>query len=284
MQIVTDSSVMLSTAEGRERGLVVLPLSVSVSGKTWLEYDEISPEDFMNLVRQGDVPTSSSPPAGLTINAYDTDEEVIHITMADGLSGSYEVACGLQPQAKHPERVHILNSRTLCVPHRVLVYHARNLAKEGHKPHDILDKLKGMVDSAHSYLIPEDFDFLRRGGRLTPLAAKVVTMIKAVPVMEQTPDGKRLERFTITRAFEKAIHAIIEDLKKRKINDNFYIGISHADNTPHATKAGDMIAKAFPRCRQGIFGLSPAFITQGGPGCVAIQAIDIRSCPGIELS
>ena len=131
MRIVADSSMMFSVEEGARRGMTVLPLTVSIDGTTWLEYEDISSEEFLALVRAGALPQSASPPPALTLAAYDTDEEVVHLAMADGLSGAYEMACGLRAQARHPERVHVLNTRTLCVPHRALACYAVQLAGQG---------------------------------------------------------------------------------------------------------------------------------------------------------
>lgn len=275
MKIVTDSSVMFSIEEGVRHGITVLPLTVSIGDESWLEYEEISAQDFLKRVRAGGVPKSSSPPPSLILEAYDTDEEILHIAMADGLSGAYEVARGLKDQARHPQHVHVLNSKTLCVPHRMLALYAVQLRDQNFKMNEILEKLRDKMESAYSYLIPEDFDFLRRGGRLTPLAAKAATLLKAVPVMFQTEDGTRLEKLTITRAFGKSIDAILHDLEKRGIDETSFIGISHADNVEQAHIALSKIVDRFPQCKNGIFDLGPAFITQGGPSCIAIQVINL---------
>ncbi|MEG0323119.1 MAG: DegV family protein, partial [Raoultibacter sp.] len=121
----------------------------------------------------------------------------------------------------------------------------------------------------------------RRGGRLTPLAAKFAHLLKAVPVMIQTEDGTRLERFAVSRRFNKALVAIAEDLATQNLTEAHYIGVSHADNLAQAQLTHDFLHEAFPQCRMGIFELGPAFITQGGPGCIAIQAIDMKACPDL---
>ena len=212
MKIVTDSSVMFSMEEGARRGMAVLPLVVTIDGQSWLEYEDVSAEEFLAKVRAGALPQSASPPPALTLKAYDTDEEVIHLAMADGLSGAYEVACGLVKQARRPDRVHVVNTRTLCVPHRVLACTAVRLAEQGTDARAILETLHAQIATAHSYLIPEDFDYLRRGGRLTPLAATFAHLVKAFPVMKQTDDGTRLEKMKVARSFAKAVNAIADDL------------------------------------------------------------------------
>ncbi|WP_139652054.1 DegV family protein [Raoultibacter phocaeensis] len=283
MKIVADSSVMFDIEQGRARGIEILPLAVSIGGETWAEYEQISAAEFLARVREGALPQSSSPSPSATLSAYDTEEEIVHLAMADGLSGAYEVAHGLVKQAKHPKRVQVVNSKTLCVPHRALALSAVELAKQCKSAKEVVECLMPMIESAHSYLIPEDFDYLRRGGRLTPLAAKFAHLLKVVPVMMQTDDGTRLERLTVARSFRKAMDAIAADLTKREITDAYYLGISHADNLEQAQMAQRILLEAFPGCKSGIFELGPAFITQGGPECIAVQVIDLSSSPEISL-
>lgn len=284
MRIVADSSVMFSVEEGARRGMAVLPLTVSIDGATWLEYEDISSEEFLALVRAGALPQSASPPPALTLAAYDTDEEVVHLAMADGLSGAYEMACGLREQARHPERVHVLNTRTLCVPHRALACYAVKLAAQALAAAEVVGQLEAMMGTARSCLIPEDFDYLRRGGRLTPLAAKFAHLVKAFPVMEQTDDGRRLGKLAIARSFKKAIAAVAADFEGRGVGEGYYVGVSHADNPCQAAEALAYLEELFPGCRFGLFELGPAFITQGGPSCIAIQAVDLAACPDLDLS
>ncbi|WP_418256189.1 DegV family protein [Gordonibacter urolithinfaciens] len=284
MRIVADSSVMFSVEEGARRGMAVLPLTVSIDGTTWLEYEDISSEEFLALVRAGALPQSASPPPALTLAAYDTDEEVVHLAMADGLSGAYEMACGLREQARHPERVHVLNTRTLCVPHRALACYAVKLAAQALAAAEVVGRLEAMMGTARSCLIPEDFDYLRRGGRLTPLAAKFAHLVKAFPVMEQTDDGRRLGKLAIARSFKKAIAAVAADFEGRGVGEGYYVGVSHADNPCQAAEALAYLEELFPGCRFGLFELGPAFITQGGPSCIAIQAVDLAACPDLDLS
>ncbi|MDY3981670.1 DegV family protein [Paraeggerthella hongkongensis] len=283
MRIVADSSVMYSIEQGAARGMKILPLAVTIDNETWLEYEEITTEDFLARVRAGAMPQSSCPPPHLTLEAYDTEEEVLHITMADGLSGAYGVAHGLAKQAPHPERVHVVNSATLCAPHRALALAAVELAKRCEHAADVIERLRPMIASAHSFLLPEDFEYLRRGGRLTPLAAKFAHLVKAAPVMCQTDDGTRLERLAIARSFKKGVEAVVAELEKRGVGEGHFISVSHADNPEGAGWAMDRLKAAFSGCRFGIYDLGPAFITQGGPACIAIQSIDLKAFPDLAM-
>ena len=81
MKIVTDSSVMFSVEEGARRGMAVLPLVVTIDGQSWLEYEDVSAEEFLAKVRAGALPQSASPPPALTLKAYDTDEDTPLLTL-----------------------------------------------------------------------------------------------------------------------------------------------------------------------------------------------------------
>ena len=130
-----------------------------------------------------------------------------------------------------------------------------------------------LSENHKSFLIPSDFDFLSRGGRLTPLAAKIAGLIKIVPVMTQTPDGKRLESAGVKRTMKKAVEEAISQFKEMGVDDRYLITISHAGVEEGAEKVRKQVQEAFPQTETEVVYLSCAFITQGGPGCIAIQAI-----------
>ena len=128
-----------------------------------------------------------------------------------------------------------------------------------------------------SFLIPQDFDYLRRGGRLTPAAAKVGSLLRLVPLMTQTADDRQLEKAGLCRSFAKAVEKCIETFHKLGVGEKHMIMISHAMNLTEANQAKEMLAKEFPYSRIDVVDLTPAFTTQGGPRCVAIQSmIDIE--------
>jgi hypothetical protein len=85
-----------------------------------------------------------------------------------------------------------------------------------------------MMDSAKSYLMPADFDYLRRGGRLSPLVSYVGKAIKLVPVLTQTEDGKQLTISGVRRSFKQAIQSVASSLAERGVDESWNIYITHA--------------------------------------------------------
>lgn len=277
IRIVSDSSTLYTKAEAEAIGIDIAMLTVTVNGKTYREQEEIKTEEFIDIIHQGNIPSSSQPALGEVLDMYNRypQDEMLNITIADGLSGTYETACSAAAMAASPQRITVFNSRTLCYPQRVLVQRALDLARKGLDVHAIIAELEKLLHTAKSYLIPRDFDYLRRGGRLSPLMANLGKLIKLAPVMTPTEDGRQLTRLSLQRSFKRAVQSIIEDLKRLGVDTGYHIAISHAVAEDLLMTASEIIGKAFPGIKILTFTLTPSFTVQGGPGCVAIQAIKV---------
>ena len=275
VHIVSDTSTLYSSAQAAQAGFAVSPLSVTIDGKTYREFDEISSQQFVSIIRQGHMPTSSQPAIGAVSDLYANypGEEVLNISMATGLSGTYDSAVAAAQLTEGPTRIEVVNSRTLCGPHRYLVEKAVQWAKEGLDMQTLLQRLQEKIDTAKSYLVPADYDYLRRGGRLSPLVSYVGQAANLTPVMTQTEDGCRLTIAGIRRGFSHAFKYIAKALEKQGIGSGWKVYITHADAPDSANLAHKILTEVMPDADYEILPLSPAFITQGGPGCVAVQYI-----------
>ena len=277
VRIVSDTSTLYSSAQAREAGFAVSPLSVTIAGNTYREFDEISSEKFVDIINQGNMPTSSQPAIGAVTDLYEefAGEEILNIAMAHGLSGTFQSAQAAAQLCDHADSITVINTRTLCGPHRYMVEKAVEMANAGASLEEITAWLEKRMDSAKSYLMPADFDYLRRGGRLSPLVSHVGKMAGLVPVMTQTDDGCRLTVANIRRGFNHAIKYVAEQLKKRGVDGNWRVYITHAAAPDKAQQALKILQDAVPEAIFEIMPLSPAFITQGGPACVAVQYVEI---------
>lgn len=120
VRIVSDTSTLYSTQQAKDAGFAVSPLSVTIAGKTYREFDEISSEEFVSIIRQGHMPTSSQPAIGEVAALYEqfAGDEILNIAMANGLSGTYQSAQAAADLCEGDVNVTVVNSRTLCGPHR----------------------------------------------------------------------------------------------------------------------------------------------------------------------
>lgn len=275
VRIVSDTSTLYSTTQALEAGFDVAPLSVTIAGKTYREFDEISADQFVDIIRQGNMPTSSQPALGLVTETYEKypEEEIVHIAMADGLSGTYNGARAAADLVENSDRITVINCATLCGPHRYMVEKAVEWAKAGQSRAQIVEKIEEMIKQQKSYLMPDDFGYLRRGGRLSPLVAFVGQAGGLAPIMTQTDDGKQLVIAGIRRGFANAIKQVAKNLQSAGVGAGWRVYITHGSALEKAQKALEIIKEVIPDAVFEIHPLSPAFITQGGPSCVAVQYI-----------
>jgi len=155
-----------------------------------------------------------------------------------------------------------------------MVEQAQKLKEQGKSRQEILAWLEQAAQKTESFLIPQDFSFLKRGGRLTPVAAAFGSVLKLKPVMRLTDDGTRLDKFMVKRTMTAAVNGVMEHMKKKGIGKKHILYISHAAALEDARNIRAMFEKAFEGLEVHILDLSPVFVAQGGPRCVALQYIE----------
>ena len=248
VRIFSDTSTMYSSAQAQAAGFSVSPLSVTIAGNSYREYDEISSDDFVALINQGHMPTSSQPAVGEVLALYEkhAQDELLNISMADGLSGTYSSAVAAAEMCDANQKITVINSRTLCGPHRYLVEKAVELADQEKPLAEIVAHIEALMDTSKSFLIPADFGYLRRGGRLSPLVSYVGQAAKLAPVLTQTEDGRQLTIAAVRRGFAQAIQHVGKTLLNAGIGENWRIYISHASAPQLAAQAHEILLKLFP--------------------------------------
>ena len=119
--------------------------------------------------------------------------------------------------------------------------------------------------------------YLRRGGRLSAAVAFIGKTIKLSPVMTLTEDCRRLTASAVKRSFKQALAHVADELAKREMGDGtgWRIYVVHGEAPEKAEEAKGILAACYPKAEYVLSTLTPAFITQGGPGCVAVQSIKL---------
>ena len=274
VQIITDTSTLFTIEEGKQKNIHVIPLCVTLGSEQYRDLC-FDTNVIYQKIQEGITPSTSQPPLGDILDAYEAypEDEIINICMADGLSGTYQTALMAREQSANPERIHVINSKTLCGPHQYIVEKAIRLRDEGYNASEIVEKLQESIENEHSFLIPQDFSFLKRGGRLKPTAAHIGGLLKLKPIMESVDNGSRLDKFNVSRTLSKAIEHIIHAFQNDGVDENSIIYVSHADALEDSKFFIERLKKAFPQTEITLLELSPVFISQGGPHCIAVQYI-----------
>ena len=275
IRIIADSSSQYSIEEGKKRGVLIAPLSVTINESTYKEFEDINTKEFIDIINEGHIPTSSQPSIGEVLELYTKyeDDEIINIAIADGLSGTYNSAVMAKEMDKNSDRIDVINSKTLCGPHQYLVDLAVVLNNLGKNRKEIVEELENTLQETKSFLIPNDFNYLARGGRVSSLVGKIGSVIKIVPVMTLAEDKKSLVKFTTKRTFKKAVQEIVNLMIEDKVDSNWKVYISHACKEELAEEAKSIILNNIEDADIDVNLLGPVFTTQGGPGCIAIQYI-----------
>ena len=279
IKIVADSSTLYTRTEAEKIGLHSVPLNVTIDNKSYQDLEDITSDELIQMINEHKIPRTSQPSLGEKIDIYNEllseGNEVIDITMASGLSGTYHTALMAKDQCIDSNRVHVIDSMTLCGPHRYLVDTALEMVKNGSTVQEILAMIEKARQTDISFLLPVDFDFLVRGGRIRGVAAKIGGMLKIIPVLIKGEEGNGLDKFSISRTLKKAVDSVVTELKERNVDSTYHIYVTHAKNDELANRFVEKIKEKIENANITVYPLSPSFITQGGPGCVAIQAIKI---------
>jgi DegV family protein with EDD domain len=270
MKIITDTGSLMSQAQALELDIELLPLQVAILGKNYRDYFELKSADFVEMVKKA-IPNSSQPAIGDVMEVYERTKNALHITMTKGLSATYDSALGIL-NSMHTEGITLFNSKTLAGTQKYLVELAASLSKDK-SVEEIVERMNKCLSSCQSFLMPTDFDYLKRGGRITTLAATLGGFLKLKPIVMHVEGSERLEKFGSGRTWTNAIDQIIDRMIENGVSYTHKIYISHAFNLEVAELAFKRIKERIQNIEVDILELSPVMITQGGPGCVAIQYI-----------
>ena len=280
IKIITDSASQLTRKQANDIGVEVSSLIVNINQKSYKDYEEINDVQLLQMIHDGGIPSSSQPSIGEKTDLYNQclkqGYEIIDITLADGLSGTYQSALIAKDSCDDPLKVTVFNSRTLCVPQYVLVHKASQMAKNNASKEEILAMLEASCANTFNFMIPIDFDFLLRGGRTSNASAFLGGLLKLIPIVKGNDTCTHLEKFAVCRTYKKAFNQIFDDFDKNGFNEDYTICLAHAMNEELLEKLLATAKKRYPNNKVISLPLAPSLITQGGPGCIAIQAICIK--------
>ena len=274
MKIIADTASLLSPEYGEQHDLTIIPVCVSIGGETFKDYSDITTAELIEKIGAGGVPTSSQPAVGDVLDVMEScDDEMVFLTVGDGLSGAYQTTMGARNLAENNERIHVVNTKTLAGAMYNLVKKAEQLKEMGLQAEALVEKLKESIESSVSFVIPADFEFLQRSGRLTAITARVGGALKLLPILTQTEDKTCIKPITVKRTWSSAVDVIINRLQKMGVDSDYIISVCHGGVVSRAQAALEQIKATFADVETQLFELSPALLTHGGPGCVVVQAI-----------
>ena len=213
--IMTDSNCGIMPDEGRALGIHVLPMPVIIDGQTFYEGINISTEEFYQRQTAGaDISTSQPSPGDVTAmwdELLSTFEEIIFIPMSSGLSNTCQTALMLAGEEQYAGRVFVVDNHRISVTQAQSVLDARTLAAQGKSAAEIKVILEKESLDSSIYIAVDTLDYLKKGGRITPAAAAVGTVLKLKPVL--TIQGGKLDSFAKKRGMKSAFKTMVEAVR-----------------------------------------------------------------------
>jgi DegV family protein with EDD domain len=271
MRIISDTTCHLSIQEADALGVRLVPNQVIIGETTYKDYLDIDSKQFIELIKTRH-PQTSQPSAGDIMVAYEEKStETLHITTGKGLSSAFDTACGVI-KSMDIDYVTVFDSQSVAGVNRYLTQLAARL-KDKVDLNTLVNRLNACLKETQSYVMPVNFEFLKRSGRLTPAAAILGSFLNLKPIMAQSADRQRIERFGVGRTWHAAIKAVVDDLVKRGVNAKHRIYVAHAFNMESVNMAIEQIKEKIHDADVETLLLAPAMITHGGPGSLVIQYI-----------
>lgn len=217
--IVTDSNSGITQEEGRRLGVSVLPMPFYINDVMYLEGITLTQEEFYEKLKNDEAISTSQPnPAevcGLWDNLLKEYDEVVHIPMSSGLSASCETAMALARD--YDGRVQVVDNQRISVTQRQSVLDALVLREAGRTAAEIKEKLEEEKMESSIYITLETLKYLKKGGRITPAAAAIGTVLNLKPVLQI--QGEKLDAYAKVRGKKQAkkvmLKAIREDWEGR---------------------------------------------------------------------
>ena len=276
--IVTDSNSGITQAEGKKIGIYVLPMPFMIDEVTYYEDIDLTEEQFYEKLKSGaNIATSQPSPDSVTslwdklLQEYD---EIVHIPMSSGLSGSCQSAMAFA--ADYDGRVQVVNNQRISVTQRQSALDALQLAAADKDAAQIKEFLENDKFNSSIYIMLDTLYYLKKGGRITPAAAAIGTMLRLKPVL--TIQGEKLDAFAKARTTSQGKTMMINAIKK-DINERFggmtedkhiWLQIAYTHDRAAAEQFRTEVEAEFPGYDIHIDPLSLSVACHIGPGALAL--------------
>ncbi len=278
VKILTDSNSGITQPQAKELGVEVIPMPFFINDELFLEDITLTQEEFYErLAQDADISTSQPSPADM-LDCWDTIlkdyDEIVYIPMSSGLSGTCATASALAED--YEGKVQVVNNQRISVTMRQSVLDAKAYADRGLTAAVIKEKLEAVKFESSIYITLETLKYLKKGGRITPAAAAIGTLLKLNPVLQI--QGEKLDAYAKCRGKQSAKKTMLDAMKKdldTRFHDAYVQGRVHLEaaytgNLEEAKQWAEEIQEAFPTLDFRMDPLSLSISCHIGQGALAI--------------
>lgn len=275
--VMTDSNSGITQSQAKELGVVVLPMPFYIDEKMYYEDIDLTQEQFYEKLKEDCEIKTSMPLVGELTAKWDEllkeYDEIVYIPMSSGLSSSCETAYMLSQD--YDGKVQVVNNQRISVTQRQSVMDAMELAEKGKSAAEIKDILEEMKFESSIYIMVDTLYYLKKGGRVTPAAAALGTLLKLKPVLQI--QGEKLDAFAKARTSKQGKNIMIESMKRdfaERFHDpegkNMHLEMAYTYDKEAAEEFKAEVQEAFPGMEIVMDPLSLSVSCHIGPGALAI--------------
>lgn len=275
--VVSDSNSGITQVEAKQLGVTILPMPFFVGDKTLYENVDLTQEEFYQMLSESVDISTSMPLVGNVTDTWDAllkeYDEIVHIPMSSGLSGSCETAMMLAQD--YEGKVQVVNNQRISVTQRQSVLDALALAEQGRDAAEIKEILEREKFESSIYIMVDTLYYLKKGGRITPAAATLGTLLKLKPVLQI--QGEKLDAFAKARTVKQAKNIMIEAMKSDFENrfhdpagEHMYLEMAYTHDLEAAEVFKKEVEAVFPGMEICMRPLSLSVSCHIGPGALAV--------------
>lgn len=280
--IVTDSNSGITQAEAKKWGIYVVPMPFYINEELFYEDITLTQEEFYTKLAEDAEISTSMPSPGDVVDLWEEllkeYDEIVHIPMSSSLSSSCETAAMLAQD--FDGKVHVIDNQRISVIQKRAVEDAMEMAKKGMSASEIEEVLVREKLESSIYITVDTLKYLKKGGRITPAAAAIGTVLNLKPVLQI--QGGKLDAFSKARGWKSAkktmLDAMEKDLKERFDGKKMKIDIAYTCSDEEVKKWTEEVEARFPGYDMYVDRLSLSVSCHIGPGAMAIactKAADI---------
>ena len=273
----TDSNSGITQDQAKQLGVHVLPMPFIIDGQMYYEGVDLTHEEFFRRMEEGADITTSQPSPGEVTDFWDKLLEeydaVVYIPMSSGLSGSCQTAMLLAED--YEGKVYVVNNQRISVTQMQSVLDARDLIKKGYAAAQIRNILEETKFDSSIYVTVTTLKYLKKGGRITPAAAMLGTLLQIKPVL--TIQGEKLDAFSKARTLKQGKTIMMTALKKdleTRFHDpearHTWLEIAYTCSDEMAQEFKETVAEIYPDANICIAPLSLSIACHIGSGCLAV--------------
>lgn len=277
--IVTDSNSGITQEMGKSMGIYVIPMPFFIDGELFLEDITLTQEEFYKRLGDNSDISTSQPSPGEVMECWDEllkeYDEIVHIPMSSGLSSTCHAAQSLSQE--YEGKVCVVDNQRISVTQKQSVEDAIVLRDAGKSASEIKEILEAEKLQASIYITVDTLKYLKKGGRVTPAAAALGTVLNLKPVLQI--QGEKLDAFSKVRGWKAAkrtmLKAIEKDLEERfsEVKEDMVLGMAYTCSKEEAQEWKQEIAEKFPEYEIVEGPLSLSVACHIGPGAMAVTCM-----------